>query len=127
MTMLSINVANYLFEMSLTEDLKGILRSIDENSKTKAKRLKIPAQIAEFIAFHSSTRQLSTLSIKRGNLSFFYSFFSGFRTVNIISNVYQPIFMTFFPRTLLTLCCAMLLIQLEIVEYSMHKSIREEG
>lgn len=35
------------------------------------------------------------------------------------SKLYQPIFMILFPRNLFTVCSAMLLVQLELVEYSL--------
>lgn len=62
MTMVSVSVASFLYEFSLTEDLKCILHSIDENSKTKKNRRNLYAPFAEFINLHSDTKQLSIKS-----------------------------------------------------------------
>lgn len=43
--------------------------------------------------------------------------FSIFRAVTIFSDLFQPIFMIVLLRSLLTLCCALLVIQMALVEY----------
>lgn len=43
--------------------------------------------------------------------------FSISRVVSDFSGLYQPIFTIIFLRSLMTLCCAMLIIQMEIVKY----------
>lgn len=57
--------------------------------------------------------------------SFFPLFFEIFRAAYGLSKIYQPIFMCVFANSLLTTSCAMLIIQLESVEYlhSTHKTI----
>lgn len=59
MIIISIVISSYLFEMSLTNDLKDILQLIDRNSKIKKTRKNLYAQFTEFIDFHSDTKQLS--------------------------------------------------------------------
>lgn len=59
MTLVSICISSYLFEMSLAEDLKKILNSIDDNSGRR-KNLQNPyTQFSEFVDIHSATKQLS--------------------------------------------------------------------
>lgn len=131
MVIVSICIASYLFKMSLSEGTKNIFHSIDANSKTKENRLHIHAQFREFIDLHSATKQLSIkyfITYKKTLKSFerpddfypkvlFFRLFH-FRTMTNLSNLYQPIFMILFPRNLFTVCSAMLLVQLELVEYS---------
>lgn len=65
MTTVSIGIGNYLFGMSLTDDIKTILHSIDKNSKSRKNRQNLRAQFIEFINLHSDTKQLSyCISIK---------------------------------------------------------------
>lgn len=126
MTMTSIGVAFYLHEISLTKEIKCILRSIDKNSESKKNRRILYVQSVEFCELHADTKQLS-------RLIFFYSslnandefspttrnqFIIYFRAALMFSDLFQPIFMIYFPRTIFTLCYAMLLVQLELVEYS---------
>lgn len=63
MILVTSGIACYLFKISLTNDLKGILRSIDENLETRKRRRNLYAQFSEFIDLHSDTKQLSNLAI----------------------------------------------------------------
>lgn len=59
MTTVSIGIAFYLHEISLTKDLKSILRLIDENAKIRKNRRILYTQFIEFVDLHSATKQLS--------------------------------------------------------------------
>lgn len=59
MTMLVIGIASYSFGISLTEDLKYILHSIEEKSKLRKNRPYLYRQFIEFIILQSDTMQLS--------------------------------------------------------------------
>lgn len=61
MTVTSLGIASFLDEISLTEDSKGILRSIDENSKLKKNLPNLYAQFIEFVDVHSAMKQLSSI------------------------------------------------------------------
>lgn len=67
MTVVSIGVASYLYEISFTKDIKSILQSIDENSKTKKRRRRLYAQFVEFVDVHSATKQLSKEHLVKSN------------------------------------------------------------
>lgn len=49
----------YFFALTLTDDLKNILKSINKISKIKKKRSEIAAKLTEFIKIHSMAKQLS--------------------------------------------------------------------
>lgn len=123
-TMISILFACYLFGISLTDDIKTIVHSIDKNSKTKRYRLHISAQFKEFIDFHSDVKQLSRYEDEQKKLytNVILWLFVYFRIMTNLSDIFQPLFMNVFLRNLLTLSAAMLLIQLELVEYLLFNS-----
>lgn len=60
-TTVSIGIASYLYETSLTEDSKNVLHSIDENSKKKNDRQNLYTKFIEFVDVHSTTKQLSSI------------------------------------------------------------------
>lgn len=62
MSMLSIGIAGYLYEMSLAKDINQILQSIDDSSKTKKRRQSLCTQFIEFVDLHSVTKQLNFCS-----------------------------------------------------------------
>lgn len=59
MTVVMVGLAMYSFEISLSKDIKTILHSIDECSKTRINRLNNFLQFTEYINLHSDTKQLS--------------------------------------------------------------------
>lgn len=59
MILISIGVASYLYELSLTKDIKIILRTIDEMSKVRKNRPNLYIQFNEFVEVHSAAKQLS--------------------------------------------------------------------
>lgn len=59
MIVLSCGAASYLFAIAVTKDIKCILNTINENSKTKMGRKRIYKQLNEFIGLHSTLKQLS--------------------------------------------------------------------
>lgn len=120
MVVVSVGIAGYLFSVAVIKDIKCILQAIDENSKTKARSKQIYKQFCELIDLHSTIKQLShvhfvCVCVLKLFINFFFVFF---RALSCFSDVYQPIFIFLFLRSLLTLCCAMLVIQMELVEYN---------
>lgn len=118
MILLSCGIAGYCFAIAVTEDIKCTLNIIEENVKTKVGRRRINRQFAEFIESHAAIKQLSCVRMnENGKIAKLKKvLFTFFRTVTEFSNLYQPIFMVLFSHSLLITCCAMLLIQIELVE-----------
>lgn len=54
-----IAIATLPLLFSLTDDIKWDLKTIQQSLKLKAKRLKMAKPLAQFIQFHSNTRQFS--------------------------------------------------------------------
>lgn len=50
--------------MSLVDDIKTTLHSIDEHSKSRETRKVLYAELIEFIHMHSRTKQLSKRNMK---------------------------------------------------------------
>lgn len=82
----------------------------------KQHRRKLYGQFSEFVDFHSDTKQLSDKSNKSlCEIKFVKTTFVS-RIVSAYSYVFQPVFTIFFPKAILGICTAMLLIQMQIVE-----------
>lgn len=56
---ITIGMGIYSFVIAITDDVKDILKAIDENSRIKKGRKQIFNQFIEFIDSHAATKQLS--------------------------------------------------------------------
>lgn len=59
MTLNVIGIALYLFFIAAIEDIKNVLKTIDDSSKTESGRKQMYKQFAEFVDSHSTMKQLS--------------------------------------------------------------------
>lgn len=127
---LGLEIGAYLFGISATKDIQRILHIIKINYE--AQKYGIQASdlmklFAEFINVHGSVKQLSTVSIfqkfvwVRLYRFIFRSFIMNFRVfsrlVHDFSGIFQPMCMLLVTWCLVGLSVALLVIQVEIVEY----------
>lgn len=111
--LLAVGIAFFLLMFAITKDLKCILKVIEKNSCAKTRRKQIFKQFAEFIDLHAAIKQLSFVVC--GTNETFLLIFNGI--VSDFSDLYKPAFITLFLRGILSSCCALLIIQLALVEY----------
>lgn len=114
--------------MILAQRTTAILREFGEKAKTHANSAapRYSEQLANYINFHSSMRQLSklenifTLDSKSAPIEFLINFyqqqkFDDFRLIDDCNGIFQPIFINNFTWSVITVCGSMLTIQ--IVKY----------
>lgn len=51
----------YFLLVSIADDIKRCIKSLNQNAKSKRKRLKLSKEFGDFIQFHSHTKQLSKI------------------------------------------------------------------
>lgn len=56
---ISFGSGGFSFAVSVSDDIKGILKSINKDAKSKKTYLKAMHQISDFIQIHSTLKQLS--------------------------------------------------------------------
>lgn len=119
----SLGIGAFLFLISGCRDVMCNLTSINKMAKSKRHHLKCLKHISAFIRLHSDMKQLCDCNLNKfyfqnsfinGNRNFFYCCF---RLVRDFSKFWQPIFLTLFAWSLISICGTMLMIQIEIVQY----------
>lgn len=107
-----------MFALSFAEDMISNLYAINENAKVNESGTHILKQYIEFIDMHSDVIELSIRMINRmviiECLYIILCFF--IRMVNLFSEVYQTVTATLFTGSIIAICMAMLLFQMEIVK-----------
>lgn len=115
-TLIGFAIRNYLWLLSMTEDIKCDLESINRNSKFTKSRLQIVRQFSELVHFHAKMIQLSTFgssSLKKMNKHKI----SISRLAKDISKLTEFVYSLLFAWSLLSICSSMMLLQMKIVEY----------
>lgn len=112
----SFGIAVFLYIATITEDVKFCLKSINKKAKRKKNQAHTFEQLKDFIQLHSVAKQLSKICLT--STKFVTVLFHKYRLVRDFSTIYQPIFMFTFTWSLITICSAMLMLQLELVQYS---------
>lgn len=114
----SLGIGIYMVVTSLTEDIKIILNSINENAKFKRNRLKLSKEIYNALEFHATAMRLNKcvdnfiIPFKCDIIILF-----DFRLVRDTSAVAQPIFMILFSWSCITICGGFLIITMGLVSY----------
>lgn len=106
-----------LMLMSMTEDIKREIRTINKNLRTKKTRCRIEKQFFELIQFYSKARQLSINTISK--TIFHFSFILSplfFRLAHKFSDLMVFIFVLLFSWSIAAICNMTLLIKLEMVK-----------
>lgn len=113
---LSLAISAFWFATSATKEIERIVHSIDdENVKHKRSDEILFKEFSAFIHIHSVVKQLSWFwwhfhhhSVNKRHIYF--------RVAHNFSEVFQPIFMILFTWSLVAICGALLMIQMQIVE-----------
>lgn len=107
-----------MFALSFSEDMISNLHAINESAKVNKSETHISKQYIEFIDMHSDVIELSIRMINRmviiECLYIILCFF--IRIANLFSEVYQTVTATLFTGSVIAICMAMLLFQVEIVK-----------
>lgn len=117
---LAVVIGSYWVAISATREIRRILHSI--NHKTRANKNlsnEIKVLFAEFIDAHASVKQLSEFTKYRFDFAHSLDFIFVSRLVQDFSDIFQPIIMSIFTWSLSEICGVMLIIQIEIVEYTL--------
>lgn len=107
--------------ISLTEDLKCDLDSLNENAIVKSNRVKISKHFCQFVQFHSDSKQLSDFyhNWKRQTTTKSKSIFrSSFRLVSDFSETMQFPNIFLFSWGIAAICILMLMLQNQLVQYN---------
>lgn len=115
---LSLAFGVFVFTVSFAEDMNYQLNSIIESAATKQPESNIFKQLAEFIAMNVAVIQLSCdlihdrvkLNMKIEIQTFY------FREIHHFSKVYQTTIAILFSGSIIAICMALLLIQVNIVK-----------
>lgn len=125
--MLSLGLGTYFFIIAVIKDINGLLQNIDNCAKLKRKnQTHVLKKLFEFIQFHSDVKQLNNnshfkLFVQFLNFNILFQFpFNVFSAMKHFSEVYQLVFACLFAWSLVTICGAMLMIQTELVQYSIY-------
>lgn len=115
------NINTLSFILSIIKEIKRILRSINDKAHASENQTnEIKMLLSEYIDAHSAIKQLS---IFQSDHFYFCTWLIDFqlfvvcRVVQNCSDIFQPIVMTLFTWALLSISCALLNIQMGIVEY----------
>lgn len=118
----SFEIGCYLVEMEFIADIKNEVNSFNEIAKSEKNKSKTLTQLSVLIQFHTHVKQLSifilsSLSncVSPNCLSAFFYFLRLFFDV---SNVTEPMLTVLFSWSIITICSAMLIGQMIIVQYS---------
>lgn len=110
---LVISFGTFLFLIMTSKIIKRSLRSINKSAKQKHNRTSTLKELSQFIEFHSIVKQLSRLTSMFLKLFIIWSIFCSL--VDDFSIFIQPILITLFLWSLVTLCNALLMIQIQMV------------
>lgn len=126
---MALGIATYSFAVATTKETRHILRTINKTAHlNKSKTIKLKKLFDEFIEAHGIAIQLSILSNVQHNwicvasFIFYAQHLDLFRVEHSNSEIFQPIFMSLFTWSLFAISSAMLIVQVEIVEYCLAPS-----
>lgn len=116
-TLVGFAIRNYLWLLSMAEDIKCDMESINQNARFKRSRLDVTKQFSGLVQYHAKIVQLSLfqnrVSTPLGNNENAFSS----RVAKDISNLAEFIYSLLFTWSLFSICSSMMLLQMEIVEY----------
>lgn len=125
----SSQIGIHLLFTTFHKELKKNLKSINGNIKLKHNQSEISKHFIDMIEFHSILIQLSFTkrqspwcNITKSTIFFLYSSF--LRLGQTFSKIVEPIFTTIFTGSFITICGAMLIINLEIVKVKHRLDLR---
>lgn len=116
-SILCFAIGAFLFALTVVNDIKCCLKSIHDSAKTKDHRL-ILMRLTNFFQYFSDAKQLRSSeivkAIKENMNVFFFAFFS--RSIYCFWDLFQPILLTLFTFGFISICCTVLIIQMELVQ-----------
>lgn len=118
--LLSVPIASYLYGIALNKIIKGSLFAINRSIRAeKTDQFSFLKQIVEFIDVHSSANQLSESIIDCSFVLNIFDFFVYlfFRLISSFSGLFQNFITIHFVWSLVTICGAMLMIQILSVQF----------
>lgn len=117
--MTCIGVESYIFAVSVTEDIKSLLKCMNRFSKPKKHQSKIKQQLFVYIRTHSTVKQLSDNCESIIPIIFEYHPKSKFphRLIEDFTRLFQPMLTLLVIWSLITMCGTMLMVQAEIVRH----------
>lgn len=120
---LSFGIGCYLFGITVTKEIKGILQTADKKLSLKTEQSTAMKRFSELVKWHSFIKQLSKqmLSLDFPVQNFFLLLF---RLITDFSSLFQPFFISVFMWSTLGICIIMLMVQLQIVEWKISFSNR---
>lgn len=118
----SLGLGAFLFTISMTEDIKNNLSSINKIVKNKRAPLEFNKKIRHCIQLNLDGRQLKANSIQKLFLFWKCNKISRFvfRLVQTFSNEIQPINVALYTWIFTAICGSLLMIQMELVELFFH-------
>lgn len=122
---ITMAISSYLYGIAMSKCSIKSLFAINRHARSKPNDSEIIENIIEFVQFHSRANQLSmhyavSLNVTNANLDFlFFWWFQShiIRLVSHFSDIFQYFLMIGFMFCLITICGAMLMIQMQLVEY----------
>lgn len=114
---LALGIGVFWFGIAVIKELKRIIHSM--NNKTKANKSQLnelKVLFSEYIHTHAAIKQLSAFQFFKNSKDQLESIES-FRLIHDFADVFQPIFMALFTWSLLAISNALLIFQMEIVEF----------
>lgn len=115
---LSFGVSVYLFTLSVNKDIRGILKTINRKAKSTQNQQNIIHRTRVYIQLHSDLKQLSAKWDRIKNYEELIKCVLVFsRFLQDFVEICQPFLVALFLWGSITICCTMLMIQIELVEY----------
>lgn len=117
----TLGIGVFIFGLIMCDDIKNDLSSIRKCGYAADDKANTTKQFIQFIKYHSESRKLVSFSnFPKG--SFLIRFFLVLRflsrLIGLFSNILQPIFIVVLLWSTITICSGMLVIQSELVKYS---------
>lgn len=112
----SLGIGCYIIALTVTRTFRDILFFINDRAKVRTERARTTERIKEYIKAHSNMKELSLFICQS---IFFMSFSIRLcRIVKEFSELFQPMFMAVFVWCTVSICGAMMMIQIELVKCS---------
>lgn len=119
-TLIGFGIGTYLFTLTLVNDVKCCLKTVHKSAKTKDRRVTL-MHFSNFFQFYSDARQLNKFQVINecwiqisNNCCFVFVFF---RLNHDFMKVFKPILLVNFTMGLISICCTMLIIEMELVQF----------
>lgn len=110
----------YLLGIAMTKLIKRSLFAIDQSICAKIDQQRILDQLAEFVELHSTIKQLCTISVGNSHtidIQHFNSHLIYFSLISDFSDIFEGFITILFIWSLVSICGAMLMIQMQLVPY----------